>query len=249
MAELEAALSLRLPPDAAPAAVVLRAHGPGYLQLAFGDQRQSIALGDLRGAAAARVIALVIADRVRAETAPPSAVPVPAEPQPEAKPPAAPPKLWLGASARAGKGLAALEPFSPGLATSVQYTPRRWLLEGDVELFWTPNERRNGVDSAARGARVRAQAGLPFGPIQALLGAAATRFSVSGGTGFSGWLGSLGAALRFDVPLRAAFDLTLSAGVDYSLRRFELQAYQVSVIATPRVELWLAAGVRLGFLP
>jgi hypothetical protein len=131
----------------------------------------------------------------------------------------------------------------------MQYTPRDWSLESDVELFWMPGEARNGFESPARGSRLRARGGVPFGRLQALLGVAATRISVSGDNDFSGWLGSLGAALRFDVPLRAALDLTLGVGADYYLRRFELQAYQVSVLATPRLELWLAAGVRVGFSP
>ena len=112
-----------------------------------------------------------------------------------------------------------------------------------------PSQTQDGFERSARGLRMRGQLGLSGGHLQGLLGAALIPLWVSGGTGWKGWFASVGAALRFGLPLVDWLEATLGAGADLWLRRLELQAHGRSVIATPRFELWLDAGLRARLVP
>jgi hypothetical protein len=232
------------------------------LVLELGERRRSLDLGGARGADAARLVALSLADLALAE---PAAAAVQARAQPtaanaSASPPSRAPATVTAVDGSAsnahvwtrvalipsvGKGFSALDPWTHAVELGVSQAIEPWLIEADIAWWAAPQIHRNGFASGWDAARLRLQAGLRLGVLELLAGPALAPLWVSGGDGHQGVLFAAGVTARVALRIHRHIDGLLALGLDLFPHRVELQAYDVSVIATPRAALF--AGVGLGW--
>ena len=249
-AELDDALSLRV---GAGVPVEVDAAAPGEALVRAGGKERSISLGDARGPAAARLVALVVVDLTTDVT------PLPAPPPPPAPPPeihitappapAGPPlaRIALLGGPTGGSNLDGVRfafaldatfhlvsnfrlavgaGFAPGPDATVGAIPvtlRTVPLR--AALAWQP---RGGPFELRLGAVV-----VPYGLTSSTMPAVARNGAVAGGS----------AAALYSVELGSRFDLVLAAGADAFANRDEFQIHGERALATNRLALWGALGV------
>lgn len=226
--ELAAALRVRLPADGAPVHLRVSAAVDGVRVEARGSVRD-VALGPLRGEAAARLVALAANDLLLDDLA---AVATPAGP------PTRPgDTLRLGVLGGAAMWSDALG----GVAVDLGVSRGRWRFALDVganTLVGGPLALNAGVARASLGtelAGIELRAGAVVAPLFVADGAG-DRTVLAGGT----------ASARVRVPLldhglRAVF----AAGVDAFATRTTYLVGGMTALATPRAAPWLAAGVEV----
>jgi len=223
--ELEQAAGARLTMSTEPGAAVVvvgPADGAG-IQIRMGDRQAVVDVGARAGLAAARVVALAIAELVAeapdgASTPPPA----PAVPPPESAPrtaplaiaaPAAPPAASLppGPPVRiavaigGSKGMDASEPLTWTCEADATFPVRRLEVMAGLGVWDTPTQHAGQADEASFVALVvRAGAGWRTGPVQLLLGAFAAPYRLEGGVHHTGVLAGGGTMLRVGRRLAAA---------------------------------------------
>jgi hypothetical protein len=255
--ELEQAAGARLAMSAetGAAVVIVEPADKGGVQLRIGERRAVVRVGERVGLAAARIVALAIAELAAGTTE--SAV----APQPEPSRPAAatraeaaplpavaPPRHPVRISIALGgsKGLDATEPLTWVCEADATVPLPRFDLVGTLGIWAVPTRNPGERDEASFVAGVvRAGAGWRSGPLQLQLGPFVAPYRLEGGVSHTGVLAGGGATLRVAWRLAAAPKVTVFGSL-----RVDAFANRVSVsligaepsFATPRV----AAGVGIG---
>src|SRR5262245_27128053 len=208
--ELEQAAGARLAmsADTGAAVVIVGPADEAGVQVRMGDRRTVVAVGARAGLAAARIVALAIAELAaeapaRASTEQPSAVAAPpapraiaaAIPPPASAPPRPPARISvaLGGS----KGLDAAERFTGTCEADVTIAMSRFDGVGTLGVWDVPTRHAGLADEASFVAGVvRASAGWRSGPWQLLLGPFVAPYRLEGGVDHTGVLAGGGAMLR-----------------------------------------------------
>jgi hypothetical protein len=252
--ELQAAVALRFGATQAALARTVTVRGSGTDVVLEQDERQrTLALGEARGPAAARLVALALLDLALLEPAsvapqPPQAAPRPAAPTPA---PAREHAVadgdrgWtrLALSPSVGKGLGSLEPWTYAVGVGVSRGFPAWLLEADLGWWSAPSIERNAFSASWHAVRARVQAGRRFGVFEWVGGPSVVPLWVSGGDGYDDVLFAIGTSLRAALPIGRYLEGSVALGVDVFPHRLALQAHGASVIATPHVAPFFGIGV------
>lgn len=260
--ELEQAAGARLTMSTEPGAAVVvvgPADGAG-IQIRMGDRQAVVDVGARAGLAAARVVALAIAELVaeapdasspRArpppESAPrtaPLAIAAPATPPAASLPPG--PPVRISVAIGGAKGMDASEPLTWTCEADAAFPLRRFEVMAGLGVWDTPTQHAGQADEASFVALVvRAGAGWRTGPVQLLLGAFAAPYRLEGGVHHTGVLAGGGTMLRVGRRLAAAPKVQVfgSLRVDAFANRISVSVpgFEPS-FASPR----LAAAVGIG---
>jgi hypothetical protein len=245
-AELVVALRFRVAPGGGPLQLRVTATEHGVRIEGPGGVRE-VALGGLRGAAAARLVALAASDLLLDELAqPPSAAGGTAGPDPVVPSIAAPaPGLARadGAPATVGVlgGVSGWAGVLGDLAVDVTVPRDGWLVA--IELG---GGGLVGSTLHVSAAVLRAGGGLRTGPLEARLGVTAMPVIVTTGAGDQTVLLGANASLRVRIPLSTGLHGILAAGADVFATRTEYRMEGMPVLTTPRAVPWLAAGLEVG---
>jgi len=239
-AELIAALRVRVAPDGARLQLRVIATEGGVRIEGPGGTRE-IALGGLRGGAAARLVALAASDLLLSDL---SLAPAGAELGPGPAVSAVqlaqrgqrrPPTLGVlgGASGWAG--------VLGELAVELTVPRDGWSLAIEVGGGQL-------VDSALHvtAAVARVEAGMRAGALEARVGLTAAPLIVTSGAGDQTVLIGANASLRLRIPLTAGVQAVLSGGADVFATRTEYRLEGMPVLVTPRAAPWLLAGFEVG---
>jgi hypothetical protein len=232
--ELVAALRFRVAPDGRRLQLRVTATEHGVRIEGPGGMRE-IALGGLRGAAAARLVALAASDLLLDDLAGldlvASSLAAPG-PAPGSRAPATLGVLG-GVSGWAG--------MLGDLAVDVTVPREGWLVAielGGGEL----------VDSTLHvtAAVLRACGGLRAGPLEARMGLTAVPVLITSGAGDQTVLLGANASVRVRIALPAGVRGVLAGGADVFATRTEYRLAGMPVLTTPRAAPWLAAGLEVG---
>jgi hypothetical protein len=221
--ELEAALRLRVARDGGPLHVrVVAIAGGVRVETAEGDR--DVSLGDLRGAAAARLVALTASDLLLDDVAPLPQLPTPTTRS----------ITVLGSIAGWDSGLV-------GATIDVAIARGAWLgaievggggsLGGGVQLF-------DGIG--------RLTAGFRTGWVELRAGATIVPIEVTTGVGDTTALVGAGASARLRIPVVAGVTGVLAAGVDAFANRSHYEVDGAELLTTPWVSPWGAVGFEVG---
>jgi hypothetical protein len=260
--ELAQAVSARLPLAAATGDATPVAVGPARsdgVAVRVGNKRGVVPIGDRAGAAAARVVALAIADLAADEVipSPPAPGPAPAPPPaagpaaelappPSPRAPAVPMVPQLSSTFEASRGLGAAEPLSFAVLADLVAAQGRLLAGGGLGYWQTPTQRAGRPDEASFAAVVaRLWIGERLGGhVQALAGPFVAPYRLGGPFARSGLLGGGGAMLRVTAPLGPRFLIVGVLRVDGFIDRFAVSVGDASPsLATPRVAVALGLGL------
>jgi hypothetical protein len=265
-AELEGALLARLlrpPADGAgePLARVERT-GEGTVVVRIGDQTRVVQLGDRTGPAAARVVALVIADLLSMPAAPAA---VAAPPSPAGNPPAAPIPVAapliaeaapapvrpargarLGVTGGASKGIGAQELLAAALNVDlvIPLARSRWRWSPSAGLMMMPTRNPGSLDQVSFvGGVGRLLGGRAWGPAEVLLGPFVSAYSIGGSTPHAGVLYGGEAVARLAAPLSSRLRLVVDGRADLYANRVRVHWVDGNAYATPRLGLSIGAGL------
>lgn len=270
--ELEQAAGARLTMSTEPGAAVVvvgPADGTG-IEIRMGDRQAVVDVGARAGLAAARIVALAIAELVAeapdAASTPqptPATPAAPARPPPESAPRTAPlaiaapatppaaslppgPPVRISVAIGGSKGMDASEPLTWTCEADAAFPLRRFEVMAGLGVWDTPTQHAGQADEASFVALVvRAGAGWRTGPVQLLLGAFAAPYRLEGGVHNTGVLAGGGTMLRVGRRLAAAPKVQVFGSL-----RIDAFANRISVsvpgfepsFASPR----LAAAVGIG---
>jgi hypothetical protein len=263
-AELESALLARLlgPPEhiGEPPVARVERTSEGAVTVRVGDDTRVVQVGARTGPAAARVVALVIADLLSGRSLPVSVTP--ASPAPEntalapdvAAPPVArhatpippvrAPRVCLTAGASKGAGTQELLAANADLdlVIPVARTPWRWSPSIGVITMPTRNEGTLEQVSFVGGV-ARLLGGRAWGPAELLVGPFVSAYSVGGETAHAGVLVGGEAMGRLSAPLSSGLRLVVDGRVDAYVNRVRVHWANGNAYATPRVGLSIGAGL------
>jgi hypothetical protein len=221
--ELTSAMRVRLPSEGAPIRVRVSAASDGVRVEAQGNVR-AVQLGDLRGAAAARLVALAANDLLLEDLA--------IEPLP-------PPRSPATSIGVLGAATAWQRPLG-GLAFDLAVPRGRYVLAldaGGSQVLAGPLSLSAAV--------IRASAGVRAGMFELRAGATFAPLFVDEGIGDRTILAGAGASLRFRFPIASGVGAVLAGGADVFATRTTYVIEGMSVLTTPRAAPWLAAGVEV----
>jgi hypothetical protein len=265
--ELEQAAGARLAMSAeagAPVVMVGPADDAG-VHVRMGARTTAVVVGARAGLAAARIVALAIAELAadapdgasppKPEPAPPTpdaaarkappAIAAPAAPPPAAPPPHPLPRIsvTLGAS----KGMDASEPFTGTCEADVTLPLRHFDVVATLGIWDAPTRNAGRADEASFVAGVaRASAGWRAGPLQLLLGPFVAPYRIEGGVNHTGVLAGGGAMLRAGHRLAAAPRVSVfgSVRVDAFVNRVSVSLVgSEPSFASPRLAAAVGVGV------
>jgi hypothetical protein len=275
-AELQQALLARLPAAAAETELPPAAVEPadvGAVAVHVGRRSRVIVVGERTGAAAARVVALVIAELLSANAQPDDAR-TPAAGTPAAEAPSvvptgvvatgapsasiaagastpAPEPDWtprLCVTAGAAKGTSADEPWAGTLDADLVMAigSGRLRLAPSAGLTVMPPRNGGTVDEVSFvGVSVRALVGASFGPVDVLGGPVVSPYSIGGAVSHLGVLVGGEAMTRLTVALWDQVRFVADVRVDAFADRARVHFIGGQLYATPRVGI--AAGVGLAW--
>ena len=245
--DLAAALTLRIPDSAAAGYTAgVRSTGDGMVEVSLGERRRAVYLGERRGGAAARWVALAVIDLITQEAAPPlppGSAPIPRLP---------PPRLVLLLYPTIGLGVA----DNPVLATGALggslrvYRGLRWTL--DASYGGSPKARLHDVEIDLQELPLRS--GPAFRPqsvpLEVRLSAIVVPYwlraaAAAGQAQHAGVLAGGGAALLAYLPLSQRLLTIIALGVDLLATRAEFLVGGQPVFDTARLTAWLGAGLAL----
>jgi len=266
--ELEQAAGARLAMSAeagAPVVIVGPTDEAG-VQVGMGERRTVVVVGAHTGLAAARIVALAIAELAAeasdahpaqksdpeapvAHAAAANAPPVIAAPAATPLPVSAPPRpaALISVALGAAKGIDATEPFTGTCEADVTLPLGRFDVAGTLGVWRVPTRHAGLADEASFVAgAVRASAGLRSGPVQLLIGPFVAPYRIEGGVSHTGVLAGGGAMLRVGRKLGAAPKVHV-----FGSFRVDAFANRVSVslvgaepsFATPRLAGALGVGI------
>jgi hypothetical protein len=218
----------------------------GVIPVRFGDEVVKVAVGPKVSAAAARVVALVIADLTAEELAPPRAPPAltGARAAPAAVSFAS--RLRLGAVALLARGTGPQEPTCYGLETDVTLrSAGRLELAAAVGLLFIPHRNAGRPDELSYTAgRLRVQLGWRLDPFELLAGPFVSPYALGGVTEHAGVLVGAGATARLAAVLSPRLRLVIGLRVDGYVNRIHAG---FPGFATPRVDGAFGLGVAWDF--
>lgn len=263
-AELEQALLARLltPPDetGAPRTRVEPA-GPDAVRVQVGGRSRVVALGGRTGAAAARVVALVIAELVSAPpdtsttavrapvVSPPLAAPPPRAADASA-PPATPrgrmtaPRICLTGGVAKGIGNEELLAGTLDVELVMPLGRGRLRIAPSIGLAITPTRNAGTFDEVSFvGGAFRLLGGGAIGPVDLLAGPLLSPYSIGGATPHDGLLLGGEAMARVAAPLAARVWLVTAVRADGYANRVRVHWADGRTYATPRVGIAVDVGV------
>jgi len=262
--QLELALLARLLPGAGepgPAAARVAPVGPGVVSVQVGGQSRVVVVGERTGTAAARVVALVIAELMTARSPGPGPTPA-GSPAPLADVTAETPAVaragvqpgasngsrpWRAAVvAGLSKGLGSQELAAVTLDAGL-VIPRgesRWRLSPSVGLTFMPTQNAGTVNEVSFVSAVaRLLGGAAWGPIDLVAGPFVSAYAIGGGTAHDGVLFGGEALGRVAAPLSRTLRLAVEARLDGYVNRVHVRGLGDSGYATPRVGVGIGVGV------
>jgi hypothetical protein len=266
-ADLQQALKARLSPvgRAGPPHATVEPVGEEAVTVSVGEASQLVTLGDRSGPAAARVVALVIAELVSeaAEASPAPAAAPAAEPKVVAAPAAPhepPASISVGAEPVQGRAWARRLSVTAGLAKGTN--GEEWLAETlDVDLAldlpWEgprlypsigltimPTRNQGQAEEASfRAIAARALAGGRLGPVDVAAGLVVSPYSIGGAVLHSGVL--VGGETMGQLMFSLSHHLRLCTGlrVDVFADRVRALFADGRAYATPRIQIGLGVGL------
>ncbi len=262
--ELEQALLARLltPPDETGALRRTRVEpaGPGAVRVQVGTRSRVVALGGRSGAAAARVVALVIAELVSAapdaSASPKAAAAVSPPLMPPARtaeapvPPATPrgraavPRVCLTGGVAKGVGNEELIAGTLDADVVVPIGRGRLRIAPSVGLVVTPTRNAGTFDEVSfAGAALRLLGGVAIGPVELLAGPFLSPYSIGGATPHDGLLFGGEAMARVAAPLAARLWLVAAMRADGYANRVRANWADGRAYATPRLGLAVDVGL------
>ena len=262
--QLQQALLARLlpsPDEPGLAAASVAAAGPGVVSVKAGGQSRVVVLGERTGPAAARVVALVIAELMTARSAGAGPTPISspalrAEPSAETAavaraelPPAGGPggRAWrLAVVGGASKGLGAEELPAATLDTGlvIPHRDSRWRLSPSVGLSFMPTRNAGTLNEVSFVSAVaRLLGGGAWGPIDLLAGPFVSAYAIGGATTHDGVLFGGEALGRVAAPLSRTLRLAVEARLDGYANRVRVRWFGEGGYATPRVGVGIGIGV------
>jgi hypothetical protein len=261
--ELQQALLARLlpsPGEPGPASARIAAAGPGAVSVRVGDQTRVVVVGDRTGTAAARVVALVIAELMTAAQsasgAPASGPVVPLQ-QSAAIPPAA--RIDSGPAAivrRRSLRLSIAGGLSDGVGSDeltaatldsdlvIPWRDTRWRLSPSAGLKVMPTRNAGTFDEVSFVSVVaRLLGGATWGPIDLFAGPFVSAYAIGGATAHRGILFGGEAMARVVAPLSGSLRLAVETRVDGYANRVRALWLGGGAYATPRVGLGIGLGL------
>ena len=230
--ELEQAVGARLAmsAEAGAAVVIVGPADEAGVQVQMGERRKVVLVGARAGLAAARIVALAIAElAAEASERPPAREPDPARPRPDAAAPNGPraiaaparatpppvvapprPPARIAVALGGSKGLDAAEPLTGTCEADVTLPLSRFDAVGTLGVWDAPTRNAGRADEASFVAGVvRASVGWRSGPVQLVLGPFVAPYRLEGGVAHTGVLAGGGAMLRVGRRLGAAPKVTV----------------------------------------
>jgi hypothetical protein len=246
--DLAAALALRMPADtAAGHTAEVRAAGDAMVEVSLGERRRAVYLGERRGGAAARWVALAVIDLITQAAAPPL---LPHEVAPATRLP--PPRIFFLIYPTIGLGVAA-NPVQAtgGLGSSLRLLRGlRWTL--DVSYGGSPRARQSEVEVDLQQLSLRSGPAwrLQAVPLELRLSAVVVPYwlraaAAAGPAQHAGVVVGGEAALFAYLPLLPRLLATVALGVDLFATRAEFLVGGQQVADTARLTAWLGAGLAL----
>jgi hypothetical protein len=241
--ELDQVVRARIPvsPAADAAPVVVGPAGDDGILVRVGDKIRAVGTDDRTGVAAARLVALVIADLAAAEIVPAPII----RRQAEIPTPAPRPGPLLSSALEVSRGTGASEPTTFGVAADLLAERGWWLAGGGLGVWGTPTQNAGRPDEAsAAGGAARLWAGAKLGALAALVGPVVVPYHLGGSVNRSGLLVGGGASLRLQRPLGGRTALLAMVRVDAFANRVQVALDDASSsLATPRVALAIGLGL------
>jgi hypothetical protein len=263
--ELAQALLARLSPtdEAGPPDLKVEAAGADAVAIQVGGRTRVVAVGERTGAAAARIVALVIAELLSGDAEDPpaadDAAPAPAVTvantgretsapvltlaPPMTPGPSTPPRVCVTAGATRGVGS---EELIAGTIDADVVLPLRagWRLAPSAGLVLMPTRNDGTFDEVAfRSVVGRLLAAADVGPIDLLAGPFAAAYTITGANEHSGVLFGGEALARFTLPLSRRLSLVAAVRGDLYANRVRVRWADGGGYATPRVGLGIGVGV------
>jgi hypothetical protein len=241
-------------PDA-PVVFVGPAPGPkAGVEVRIDDRIVIVPVGDQRGIAAARLVAVAIADLaaqmpeeevavVEASTSTP-----PAEKLAVAAPAASPAtrqSTQVGAALQMGRGVGDIEPATFGVGVDLLLAQGALVFGAGAGVARAPTQRAGLPDEATlTTATVRAWLGARIGNLDLLAGPFAAPYQLDGGFSRTGALFGAGALVRYRRLIGARTHLTAAMRADAFANRFRVSVGDAAPsLATPRVAVALEIGL------
>jgi hypothetical protein len=272
-AELQQALLARLLAPAGRAelpATEVDPAGAGAVTVHVGGRSRVVAVGNRNGVAAARVVALVIAELLTTAAAPPADDDIPAAASPARVAPAplsavavapdtpvaviasaapAPNQRaarQVSVTAGASKGTNNQEDLAGTLDIDllVPLGHGRLRLVPSAGLALMPTRHAGTVDEVSFDAvAARGLVGASFGPVDVLSGPVFSAYSIGGATPHAGVLLGAEAMARVTAPLSNRLRLLVAARVDGFANRVRVSFADATAYATPRVGIGIGVGL------
>lgn len=265
--ELEQALLARShsSADAPPPPVRIAPAGPGAVVVETGDRSRVVALAERTGPAAARIVALVIAELLSddaadgestdasAETSPnvrvspdSNAVPPPSlvgVPSPAPSGPTPQPRLCVTGGMTGGPGKEELLAYAADadVILPLEYRGVR-LAPSAGAVFMPTRDAGNWHEVSYKAGVARLLAGTSLGPVDLFGGPFATRYSIGGINPHAGFLFGAEALARLSVPVSRNARLVVATRAHYYVDRVRVLFVDGTGFATPRFELSLGIG-------
>lgn len=223
--QLAMAIRLRVPPTGAPIRIRISA-APGALRVEARGSAREVALGGLSGAAAARLVALVVDDLLLDDL---SSLPPPAAGSERARP-----------SIGVLGGAAVWQHPLGGLGLDIAIPRGAWLIALEASGSTL-------VDGPIRltAATARVGGGLRVEPFDLRAGATFVPVVVSDGVHDRTILVGAGASVRLRIPFTDTVRGVLAGGVDVFATRTTYVLDGVTLMTTPRSAPWIGTGLEI----
>jgi len=268
----QALLARLLPADAGPPAVKVSPAGPGVVAVQVGDRSRLVTLGDRTGPAAARVVALVIAElasrpsaaepvaddgaaaaptvTVAAVAAGPLSVPSLETSAPAAAATGLPTRFTVVAGASKGTGSEEQVAATVDADVALRLGSHGLRLVPSVGLVYSPTRNAGTFDEASFSAVVaRLLGGRSWRLADVLAGPLVSPYSIAGANPHAGVLFGAEALVRVNVPMSAHARLVVGARADAYANRVRVLFVDGGGYATPRLALALGGGVAWDWAP
>ena len=229
--ELAAAIRVRIATEGSPVRIRVTPTATGVRIETRGEARE-VELGDLRGADAARMVALVANDLLVDDLAAPA--PPMVEARGDARATHAPPELGVLGNVSGWDGMLG------GLALDLTVPRGTWALTveaGGGELIESSLHLLAGV--------VRVAPALRFQGLELRAGVTLAPLLVTSGAGDQTVLAGANASVRMRVPVATGIHAILAVGVDAYATRTQYRI-ETMTIATPWLAPWVGAGIEVG---
>lgn len=230
--DLERALAARTR-DVAALAIDVQAVAPDRLRVVGPNGRWDVELGEARGRAAARLVALNVLGGDGGDIAAPA--------RPGSRPAR---ELALTVSGGASRGVGADDLAATVLAVDVT-TGGRWRIGAGLDWRAAIEATPTGADPVdGQTWLARALIGRGFGRAEVVAGPLVGRLQVDSTVGATAWLSGAAVAVRAGWAIAPGWSMVVGAGGDVYRHRVEVRRAGQVVATTPRVALAATVGLR-----